>query len=128
MKKNSIIMFVIGLVIVGGVVFFFGKQKAQAPGPDNSTPVGPTEIVVNYNSKDQSFSPQTYEVKEGSETVIKITSDIADEVHFHGYDLHTDLEPNTQGQISFTANQTGRFEFELEDHKITLGVIEIYPK
>ncbi len=103
-------------------IFYFLRNAPK----DNLAPAQ-TEIIVNYNSK-QAFSPKSYRVLEGQSAVIKATSDIADELHFHGYDLHVDLQANKEGDVSFKADKTGRFEFELESRKATLGIIEVYPK
>ena len=47
--------------------------------------------------------------------VITVTSDVADEVHVHGYDLMADVAPGAPATIRFTADAPGRFEIELED-------------
>jgi hypothetical protein len=139
MNKNSVIFGAIGVIIIVVVIFFVQKKPAQAPSQNrnnNSTAVNPpppppvnqpVEIIVDYK-KDQPFTAKSTTVTEGQQVIIKVISDIADELHLHGYDLHTDLEAGKEGSIIFTADKTGRFEFELEDHKITLGVIEVYPK
>ena len=122
-------MFVIGLLVIVGVVVILNKKpKTNANTNQQTQNSGPTQVVVNYNSKDTTFAAQTYQVAEGASVQLKVTSDIADELHFHGYDLHTDLTSGVQGEIDFTADKTGRFEFELENHKTTLGVIEVFPK
>ena len=126
MKKTQLIMLIIGLLVVVGVVLAINKKPKNSNNQTQNT--GPTVVEVNFDSKNPSFAAQTYQVAEGASVKLKVTSDIADELHFHGYDLHSDLESGKQGEIDFTADKTGRFEFELEDHKITLGVIEVYPK
>ena len=128
MNKKSIIFIAVGVVLLV-VAFVFLNQKPESKTPTDTTSTIPQtqDISVDYKS-DGKFTPQSYQVREGSQVKLKITSDIADELHFHGYDLSIDLEANQSGQIEFTATQTGRFEFELENHKITLGAIEVYPK
>ncbi len=126
MKKSAILSIVIGILILAGIYYFTRSKPDVAP--QVQTEINqPIVVTVNYK-KDQSFEPKTYSVTEGQQVVIKATSDVADELHFHGYDLQIDLEPNVEGTISFTADKTGRFEFELEDHKTALGVIEVNPK
>jgi hypothetical protein len=133
MTKSSWIMGVLGIVILVGLFWFLTESKTGTKtGSESNADTAqqqnqPVVINVVYDSA-KSFTPQTYNVTEGSEVKIQVTSDIADELHFHGYDLHTDLESGKQGEIDFTANTTGRFEFELEDQKTTLGVIEVHPK
>jgi hypothetical protein len=136
MNKTSIIMGVIGIVILGLVAWWITKPE-QTKAPSNNqtvtpvpTPVvetGPKIITVNFNSKDTSFVAQSTQVKVGTQVVIKVTSDIADEVHLHGYDKFIDLKSGTEGQLTFVADKTGRFEFELEGREKTIGVLEVHP-
>jgi len=134
MKKISIAMVVAGLVVLAGIFWYVANSKPKQPQPDSSQSMTNTpgqdqvlDIVVNYDPA-KNFTAQTYQAEQGQKVSLKVTSDIADELHFHGYDLHTDLESGKQGEIDFTADKTGRFEFELEDHNTTLGVIEVYPQ
>jgi heme/copper-type cytochrome/quinol oxidase subunit 2 len=50
----------------------------------------------------------------GSSVTIRVTSDVADEVHVHGYDLMTDVTPGTPATVTFDATIPGVFEVELE--------------
>ena len=122
-------MVVVGILILVGLYFYTNKSKPVETSQTYQTPQvpQPMEVVVNYKSN-SGFQPQSYRVTEGQQVVIKVTSDVADELHFHGYDLHIDLEAGKEGQIAFIADKTGSFEFELETHKITLGEIQVYPK
>ena len=47
-------------------------------------------------------------------------SDVADEVHVHGYDLFADVAPGQPTRISFRADIVGRFDIELEDRALPL--------
>jgi hypothetical protein len=49
-----------------------------------------------------------------------VHSDVADEVHVHGYDLHEDVETGGTARIRFTARLTGVFEAELESRKLQI--------
>ncbi len=133
MNKTSIVLIVLGLLVIGGVIFSLNK-KPSIPAVVN-VPVANTQtaqenpVVISVSLKKAGpFTPKEYQVQEGQAVVIKVTSDVADELHFHGYDLHTDLTVGQEGTIEFTANKTGRFEFELENEKKTLGVIDVNPK
>ena len=59
-------------------------------------------------------------VKKGQKVAIVVHSDVADEVHVHGYDLHKDVEPGGTVRIVFPATITGVFEAELEDRKLQI--------
>jgi hypothetical protein len=53
-------------------------------------------------------------VKLNSTVALVVTSDTADEVHFHGYDKHADVTKGGTVTIVFIATLPGRFIAELE--------------
>ena len=62
-----------------------------------------------------------------SAVVLTVTSDVADEVHVHGYDLMADVAPDAPATIRFTADAPGRFEIELEDTGVQIAELEVRP-
>ena len=62
-----------------------------------------------------------------SDVVVTVTSDVADEVHVHGYDLMADVAPGAPATIRFTADAPGRFEIELEDTGVQIAELEVRP-
>ncbi len=72
--------------------------------------------------------PTTIKVNQGDEITINITADEAEEFHVHAYDNSVELEPNKEATLTFTANLSGRFPFELEQSKTEIGAIEVQPK
>ena len=61
----------------------------------------------------------------GQTVVIKVTSDIADEIHLHGYDKKADAAPGTVATITFKADKPGIFEVELEKKGLKLFELEV---
>ncbi len=57
---------------------------------------------------------QRVEVDLNSEVVVTVTSDLAEEVHVHGYDILHSVLPGQPLHFSFTAEIPGVFEVELE--------------
>jgi ABC-type glycerol-3-phosphate transport system substrate-binding protein len=53
-------------------------------------------------------------VEKGQKVAIVVHSDVADEVHVHGYDLKKDVAAGTTVRIVFPAAIVGEFEAELE--------------
>ncbi len=126
--KNKFIGFII-LIVVALVVLFYIFKPGQ--NSDNSTiTTQTTEKVINLTVKDKKiiFGSENLQVTEGDNVVIKITADVSDEFHLHGYDRSVDLIPNQEVQLLFNANLTGRFPFELEQSKTELGALEVQPK
>jgi hypothetical protein len=54
-------------------------------------------------------------VPAGEHVTLVVTSDAADELHVHGYDLGADLAPGTPATVEFDATIPGVFEVELHD-------------
>ena len=67
------------------------------------------------------------EIEQGTEVVLVVTADVTDEVHLHGYDLFTNVAPGQNGRITFTADQAGVFEAELEDLGVPIAELTVSP-
>lgn len=66
----------------------------------------------------------TLSVPVGETVTLRITSDIADEVHIHGYDLVLDLTAGTMSEISFSADIPGVFEIETHNSALVIANLE----
>ena len=140
MKINPTIYVTVAVVILTGLFFLF-KPKPQentqiqtqtsSPLSQNTSPTPEPkaktfELVIS--GKKLISGPVTVKVTEGDEVAIRITSDEPEELHLHGYDKSVDLEKNVPAELTFTANITGRFVYELEQSKTDLGALEVSPK
>ncbi len=56
---------------------------------------------------------RTLRVDHNDEVVLRITSDQEATFHLHGYNLETSLTPGETAALAFTANATGKFDFEM---------------
>lgn len=61
----------------------------------------------------------------GETVTIRVTSDVDDHVHLHGYDVLADVRAGEPAELVFTADIPGVFEVELEDARIPLLELEI---
>jgi len=61
----------------------------------------------------------------GTPIVLSVSSDVADEIHVHGYDLSADVEAGGTVRIPFVADTPGRFEVELENLGVQLAEITV---
>lgn len=64
-------------------------------------------------------------MKQGTRVVLVVRSDVADQVHVHGYDLMKDVEAGGTVRIRFVATIPGRFEVELEDLGLQLAELTV---
>ncbi len=65
------------------------------------------------------------DVARGDEVTVIVTSEVADEVHVHGYDVYADLTPGVPTEFTFTADIPGIFEVELEGSHELLFELEV---
>jgi ABC-type glycerol-3-phosphate transport system substrate-binding protein len=80
--------------------------------------------VVNGSPKDGIVRKT---VDKGDRVVLVVTSDVADEVHLHGYDISRDVVAGGTARIAFEATLPGRFEVELEDRGIQIADLTVQP-
>jgi plastocyanin len=66
-------------------------------------------------------------VHQGDRIAFSVTSDVADEVHVHGFDFHKDVSAGGTVRFSFPAKITGVFEVELEAAKVQLASLTVEP-
>lgn len=87
----------------------------------------PTEIrivVVNGQPKGGIVRKT---LRRGDPVVLVVESDVADEVHIHGYDISKDVEVGGTARISFRATVPGRFEVELEGRGVQIADLTVLP-
>lgn len=67
------------------------------------------------------------QVKQNAQVTIRVTSDVADELHVHTYDLRVDLVPGQSADLTFLAKVPGVFEVELEERGKKVLELEVRP-
>lgn len=66
-------------------------------------------------------------VDKGDRVVLLVTSDVADHVHLHGYDVTRDVAPGKRARMTFRATVPGRFVVELEDRHAQIAELAVRP-
>ena len=79
-----------------------------------STPAG-QRIEVQVSGGQVSGDTGRVPVAADEHVTLVITSDVADEVHVHGYDLEAELSPGQPTELVFDATIPGVFEVELHE-------------
>jgi hypothetical protein len=85
----------------------------------------PTTIVVRDGVPLGGTHLLTY--RKGSVIDLTVRSDVADEVHFHGYDIHKDVAPGHPVHFRLRATIEGSYPVELEEHAQTLAQVTVEP-
>ncbi|SFF44942.1 hypothetical protein SAMN04488120_104203 [Fontimonas thermophila] len=100
---------------------------AAVPAPAQEAPAAPTPRRFHLRVPADTGADGVLRVRKGEAVVITVSSDRADELHLHGYDLTLDLRPGETGTLAFTAAHAGRFEIELHRGHVALAVLEVIP-
>lgn len=104
-----------------------GAEATTTTQPETTTTaVEGTRLEIAYASGEITGGGRL-DVPLGDEVVISITSDTADEVHLHGYDIFLDLEAGETRELTFTADIPGIFELELENSRVDLAELQVAP-
>jgi len=89
---------------------------------------GRTTVELTVHHGRLVAGPAVIKLKQGDQVTLRVTSDTNDDLHVHGYDLHLNLIAGQPAQLSFTADHSGRFEYELHHAHTDLGAFEVYPR
>ena len=79
--------------------------------------VEPADTVVDVSYRDGDVETATIDVGTATGSIVEVvvTSDVAEKVHVHGYDISTEVGAGETARLRFTADIPGIFEVELEE-------------
>jgi hypothetical protein len=95
--------------------------------PSTSQQAGPSpdRIEIQVSGGKVVGGVQRFPVARGRTVELVVSSDVADEVHLHGYDRKVDVPAGSTATLTFVADVPGVFEAELEQHKIQIAQLEV---
>ena len=102
-----------------------GAAGAPAAAPTTAAPAAPRVLDVRYTGGEVSGVDSRVPVELGEQVVLRVTSDVEDEVHVHGYDLDLALVPGRPAEVTFTADIAGVYEVELHDARRPLFQLRV---
>jgi hypothetical protein len=98
----------------------------EAP-PATTTVAGPAVVRIVVVGGQPEGGIRRASVRRGREVIVRVSSDVADHIHLHGYDLIADVAPGAPAELTFVADVPGRFEIELEDRGVPIADIQVRP-
>lgn len=104
-----------------------GGGPTSAPPAAGGEDAGDGVIVLTITGGNVEGGVRRERVKQGAQVTIRTTSDVADELHVHTYDLKVDLVPGQSADLTFLANVPGVFEVELEERHKKVLELEVRP-
>jgi heme/copper-type cytochrome/quinol oxidase subunit 2 len=131
-------------LIAAGLGLIVSLYFALSPGGDDettptttaaqtttaATTTAPEPQVVRISVSvpgDKAPTVKHFTIQQGRQVVFVVESELADEVHLHGYDLSADVAPGAPATIRFKATAPGLFEAELESRSLPIAEIEVRP-
>jgi hypothetical protein len=103
------------------------SSTSPAAVPSSAAPASPAgqQLAVQVAGGKVTGDTGRVPVPVGEHVTLTITSDVADEVHVHGYDLATALTPGTPAELTFDATIPGVFEVELHEAGTVLLSLQV---
>jgi hypothetical protein len=95
--------------------------------PPPPAPPPPARVRINVRDGRPVGGIRRVTVGKGRRVVLIVTSDVADHVHLHGYDVMRDVAPGRPARLSFAATIVGTVEVELEDRHVPLATVTTQP-
>jgi hypothetical protein len=93
-----------------------------------TAPAEPEVVRISVSvPADKAPSVRHFTIQQGRQVVFVVKSELADEVHLHGYDLSADVAPGQPATIRFKATAPGLFEAELESRSLPIAELEVRP-
>jgi hypothetical protein len=94
------------------------------PGPEVTPDDSQVVAVTISGGQVTGVEPRTV-VPLGSNVRLSITSDVADEVHVHGFELTERVSAGQAAQVEFIADRPGIFEIEMHDSSLLLTRLQV---
>lgn len=101
------------------------KTQATTTTTKTTTVPAAEEIVVRDGKPVGGV--QDLDFNSGDQIRFVVRSDVADEVHVHGYDKSEDVPANGSVRFSFPASIEGVFEVELEGRAVQIAELRVSP-
>jgi hypothetical protein len=114
------------LVVAAGVALLVGLFFVFRGGSETGSGTG-SRLEVTVRDAKPVGGIQDLTVDKGAQVVVHVDSDVADEVHVHGYDLMKDVAAGGSVEFDFPAKIDGKFEIELESRKEQIADLAVSP-
>ena len=101
------------------------SSSSDASSSSDSSSSTPTQrtIAVTVRGNRVTPAPRTVELKVGETITLEVTSDHADQLHVHGFDIEKELPAGTPVRVELTGESPG--VYEVETHEPSLRLLKI---
>jgi len=116
----------LGLVALALIVAIVAFVLASSSSTSTKSTQGPDVHIRVQNAKAVG-GVQDITAKKGGRVRFSVTSDTADEIHAHGYDIKRDVPAGGTVRYDFPATIDGLFVVELEHEGQQIGALTVEP-
>jgi heme/copper-type cytochrome/quinol oxidase subunit 2 len=123
MKRAAMLAVLVAVIVVAFVI-----AKNSGSGNDNKTTTNAgsgTPVVIHVVNGQPQGGIQKITVNKGERVRFKVVSDVADEIHVHGYNFHKDVKKGGSVSFSFPATIDGIFDIELESRGEQIASLQV---
>jgi hypothetical protein len=115
------------LVVLGALLLALAGCGNPAPSAVQAAtaPNGDRRVEIAFAGGAVTGGVQRYAVPVNATVELVVSSDVADEVHVHGYDRKSFVTAGASTTITFAANLTGVFDVELEQRATPLASLQV---
>lgn len=113
------------IVVIAALVIALPSSKNSSSTSTTATPAAVVSIHIQGGKPVGGVQKIT--AFKGGRVRFSVTSDVADEIHVHGYDFHKDVTAGGHVSFDFPATIDGIFVVELEHRSEQIGSLEVNP-
>lgn len=124
--KNATKLFPVVLVLLAALALSACGSSGNGSTTNQNAQAGSVPTIVIRNGEPVGGIKQL-EYSAGEQIQFKVESDIAEEVHFHGYEVMKDVKAGGTVSFDMPAEIEGIFEVELEGRKEQIAEITVNP-
>ena len=108
-------------------------DQTQPTGSADTTPKDPRQPPpaevdrIRVKNGEPVGGVKEIEAEKGDHVRIEVTSDVAEELHLHGYDISREVAAGGTGRLNFKADIEGVFELEVENSGVQIAELTVNP-
>ena len=103
------------------------REPSVPPPPRPPSPPPPAVVRITVRDGTPVGGVRRVTVGKRRRVVLVVSSNVADHVHLHGYNVFRDVAPGRPARLAFRATIVGTVVAELEDRRVPLARITTQP-
>ena len=124
---GSIAALVVLFVVLSGGSDNKSKTSTVGKPSSGTTAAAPKPAVIDVRGGKPAGGIKKLTYTKGDQVSFRVNSDVADEIHVHGYDFHKDVPAGGSVSFSFPATIEGVFVIELEAKGEQIAQLTVKP-